>query len=233
MFPPKWIVFDAVGTLMTPVPSVAEAYAAVGRRYDVELPVETVRQRFRQAFRDSESLGSNSKQRGQTSEADEITRWQWIVGQVLPEARDPEACFRDLWDHFAAPRHWQCYDDVAQTLAELTRRGIGVAIASNFDQRLQGVCAGLPELAGLSRLFVSSSLGVRKPEPDFYHAVRANLNVAADDLLMIGDDPECDVAGPRQCGWRARSLQRDMPPTSESWSSLHELPKWLDQFTDG
>lgn len=233
MAPPKWIVFDAVGTLITPVPSVAEAYSAVGHRYEVELPVETVRQRFRQAFRESESLGGDLDRPGRTSEADEITRWQWIVRQVLPDARDPEACFRALWDHFAEPRHWQCYDDVAPTLAELTRRGIGAAIASNFDQRLQGVCAGLPELASLSRLFVSSSLGVRKPNPDFYHAVRANLNVAANDLLMIGDDPECDVTGPRQCGWQARSLQRDISSNRESWSSLHELPQWLDQLTTG
>lgn len=231
MTPPQWIVFDAVGTLITPLPSVAEAYAAVGRRYGAELPVQLIRQRFHTAFRESESACFPTERRGRTSEAEEIARWRWIVQAVLPESTAAEACFRDLWDHFADPRHWCCYDDVAPVLTELRRRGIGVALASNFDQRLPHVCDGLPDLAGIDRVFVSSALGARKPDPRFYQLVRDKLNVDPGAILMVGDDVDCDVIGPTQAGWQARGLQRAAAPAEGHWSSLNQLLVWMDNLT--
>ncbi len=228
---PQWIVFDAVGTLITPMPSVAEAYAAVGQRYGVALPVDVIRTRFRDAFRTSETACFAMNRRGRTSEAEELARWRWIVQAVLPEANNPEACFSDLWQHFADPQCWRCYDDVAPVLRELNRLGVGIAMASNFDQRLQHVCDGLPDPKGIDRVFVSSAIGARKPDPLFYHLVAEQLNVHTDALLMVGDDLECDVIGPRQSGWQARLLHREAPSTAESWSSLHELLPWLGAFS--
>lgn len=225
---PQWIVFDAVGTLITPSPTVAEAYAAIGHRYGVNVPGEEIRLRFRHAFRDSETQCFTTDRRGRTSEAEEFARWQWIVRTVLPEANDAEACFRDLWEHFATPLQWRCYDDVAPVLAVLKHHDIGIAMASNFDQRLHRVRDGLPDLRHIDRLFVSSALGARKPDPLFYRAVAEQLNVEPGALLMIGDDVDCDVLGPRQAGWQARGLQRHLPRSGENWSSLHDLITWLE-----
>lgn len=224
MLLPRWVVFDAVGTLITPAPTVAETYAAVGRRYGVDLPVDIVRQRFRTAFRDSEIACFPASRRGRTSEAEEFARWRWIVQAVLPEADDIEACFADLWHHFADPGCWRCFDDVAPALQELQWLGIGVAIASNFDQRLQQVWDGLPDLAGIERVFVSSTIGARKPDPAFYHTVAEQLGADQGALLMIGDDVECDVIGPREAGWQALELRRGVDRSDEFLSSLHELP---------
>ncbi len=229
---PQWVIFDAVGTLITPDPNVADAYAAVGRRYGVSVPVDVLRQRFRLAFRDSETTCFGPERRGRTSEFEEMNRWRWIVGAVLPEATNAEACFQDLWDHFAASTHWRCYDDVPMALAQLRRRGIDVAIASNFDQRLHGVQEGIPELSDIVRVFVSSALGARKPDPQFYRRIEAELSADPRTLLMVGDDPECDVTGPRQCGWQAQRLHRSTTPDRDSWGSLHDLVTWLDHMAD-
>lgn len=225
---PQWVVFDAVGTLITPSPTVAEAYSAVGQRYGVDVPADVIRQRFHDAFRTSETACFSGVRRGRTSEAEERARWQWIVQEVLPEAQDREACFSDLWQHFADPQHWRCYDDVGPALQHLRRLEIRLALASNFDERLHQVCAGLPALADIERVFVSSSLGARKPDPLFYRTVQEQLVAEPDQLLMIGDDWECDVIGPRQAGWRSRSLQRDDRSTVSNWTSLRELGSWLD-----
>lgn len=205
---PTWVIFDAVGTLITPEPSVAAAYAAVGRRYGVEHEVEAVRRAFRQAFVTSETSCFPPDRLGCTSEAEERRRWQWIVETVLPGLTDREAAFRELWDHFARPSSWRCYADVGPTLTALQQAGVRLAIASNFDARLADVCHGFPELQAIERQFVSSELGYRKPDPRFYTAVQAALGVAPDELLMLGDDSRCDVAGPLAAGWRSGLIDR-------------------------
>ena len=70
-------------------------------------------------------------------------------------------------------------------------------IASNFDARLRGVVAGLPELAGLGdSLVISSEVGYRKPHPAFYRAACESLGLPPGRVLCVGDDPENDVLGP-------------------------------------
>src|SRR4051812_35393243 len=92
------IVLDAVGTLIEPRPSVADAYLAVAERQGVRLHAGVVRDRFRRHFRDDE----RDETRGPmvTDEAIELRRWRRIVAQVLPELRDAERGFEELWGHF-------------------------------------------------------------------------------------------------------------------------------------
>jgi putative hydrolase of the HAD superfamily len=45
----RWILFDAVGTLIYPDPPVAEAYRAVALRFGLELSIATIGQRFASA----------------------------------------------------------------------------------------------------------------------------------------------------------------------------------------
>ena len=108
----RWVVFDAVGTLMEPDPTVAVAYHRVGAKYGSRLSVADVGARFRRAFRASETDsfpgGPEPGERWRTSDSFEEERWRWIVREVFPEVRDQEGCFRELWDHFARPASWRC-----------------------------------------------------------------------------------------------------------------------------
>src|SRR6266568_3856374 len=123
----RWVLFDAVGTLVYPDPSVAEAYHAAGQRFGSQLGVETIWQRFSPALSASYCGG------GPTSESNERQRWRSIISHVIddvPDARD--AIFDHLWQHFSQPRHWRLYDDAANALSDLPRRGYQFGIASNF-----------------------------------------------------------------------------------------------------
>ena len=58
-FPPAGvtaIVFDVVGTLVEPAVTVADTYAAAGRRQGVDLDPATVARRFATAWRRQESI---------------------------------------------------------------------------------------------------------------------------------------------------------------------------------
>ncbi|MCC7423293.1 MAG: HAD-IA family hydrolase [Planctomycetaceae bacterium] len=208
----RWIAFDAVGTLIEPHPSVAVAYHAIGERYGSRLGVEDVRRRFRAAFsrsEDEDAVAMNGETLAYaTSEVRERRRWERIVAEVLDDCAELEPCFRELWNHFADPASWRCFEDVAPSLARLATEGVRFAIASNFDSRLHAVCDGLPELAGIRTRVVSSEVGHRKPGAGFFKALQVRLGCAAEELLVVGDDWKNDVCGALEIGMQAVFLER-------------------------
>lgn len=224
----QWLVFDAVGTLIQPEPSVAVAYQRIGAAHGSRLTVSEVSDRFRRAFRRSET--ERFPDRPQTgsiwksSDAIERARWRWIVEEVVPDVDDIEACFQDMWDHFSEPASWSCFDDVGPSLERLSQAGFRLAIASNFDSRLHLVCEGHSGLHWIERRFVSSELGYRKPAPQFYASLIAQCGVKANEILMIGDNFAHDVAGPLASEMGAILLDRSVTQeTQESIRSLSQL----------
>jgi putative hydrolase of the HAD superfamily len=224
----RWLVFDAVGTLIFPTPSVAEAYQAIAARHGSRITTDQAKDRFRTAFRQSETDqfpgGPTVAASLVTNDQIEVARWQWIVRQVIPDADDMDACFRELWDHFARPSSWLCFPDVAETLEALRSNGVELAIASNFDSRLHSICVGDPALKQITRRYVSSETGFRKPAAEFYRHLISDLGCSAEEILMVGDDQDHDVAGPRAAGMKAVYLDRSLKvATAGSIGSLIEL----------
>ena len=228
---PIWIAFDAVGTLIHPEPPVAVAYAEAARRHGSLLTADDIRPRFHRAWGLSEShdiVGEESARsilRQSTSEARERQRWRWIIQEVITDITNHDACFEELWQHFARPTSWRCFPDVADTLVDLAAAGFRLAVASNFDQRLPPICANLPELKPIQLCVVSSAVGFRKPSPQFFAALSRLTGCPPDRLLMVGDDFENDVAGARAAGLPARFLNRESASNrvTDELASLIEL----------
>jgi putative hydrolase of the HAD superfamily len=209
---PNWgliagIVLDAVGTLVKPVPSVADAYTEAACRQGVELNRDDVKMRFHRNFQSDEVRGDRGIH--STDEATELWRWSRIVSKVLPEVPDPKRAFDELWDHFARPESWRCYPDVVPALQAIHEAGIAVCVGSNFDRRLRRVVTGLPELSwAVDALVISSEVGYRKPHPMFFQAVCQRLGLAPRQVLCVGDDVENDVRGAVRAGLSALLLDR-------------------------
>ena len=225
----QWLVFDAVGTLIEPKPSVSVAYHSVASRYGSRTSVEEISRRFRRAFRQSETdkfpngpaVGSHYL----SSDSIESARWRWIVEQVVPDVNNIEQCFAEVWDHFARPSSWSVFDDVESTLTALQRSGYRLVIASNFDSRLHSVCRGHEQLTAIEQNFVSSEVGYRKPAKEFYQSLISSCGCRPNEILMIGDDPEHDVAGPIAANMHA--LLIDRKPTSVNQNSIRSLDQLL------
>lgn len=224
----RCVLFDAVGTLIYTDPPVAVAYRAVGQAHGCSFTEAEIGQRFQEAFRRQESL--DAEPNGfLTCEARELERWQTIVGDVFCDVPDASAIFAELWQYFAEPRHWRLFEDVAETWHALVERGVTLGIASNFDRRLRRVCDGLPPLDQCDRIFVSSEIGFRKPAADFFRQVEKALKLAADDILLVGDDCSNDYLAAQSAGWKAVFLDRCSPQRTraEAISSLGELLKTI------
>lgn len=218
------VLIDAVGTLLKPVPGVAEVYADAARRQGVELDQGTVKARFAEQFG---AVGVDDR-RGLlvTDEPTEWQRWRRIVARVLPEVADQDRAFEELWDHFGQPSAWGLFDDVAPSMAWLRAGGWPLRIASNFDGRLRGVVAGLKPLASWAEsVVISSEVGYQKPHPAFFQEACARLGLPPDRVLFVGDDVENDYRGPLRSGLRAALVDRDgtLPDDLPSYRSLMDL----------
>ena len=195
------VVFDAVGTLIHPEPPAPLVYATVGSRFGSTLAPQTIAVRFAAAFQQEEAVDRTAGFR--TSEDRERERWRRIVGHVLDDVTDPEACFRELFDHFSRPEAWRCEPEAIETLEQLTERGYTLGLASNYDARLNRVVAGLPMLWTIPYVVVSSAIGWRKPAPAFFVRVCQELALPAQQILYMGDALDNDYAAAGAAGLRA------------------------------
>ncbi len=196
------VFFDAVGTLLFPDPPAVEVYSRAATRHGVEIPRDAIRSRFIESFEAEEAA---DRERGWvTSEEREIERWRRIVSASLRELADPEACFIELYRHFARPDAWRVNPDAGVLFHSLQSRGMILGLASNYDSRLWPVVDGHPELAPLrDRVVISAAVGHRKPAPQFFAAVADSAGCDPSAILLVGDDLVNDYEGATAAGLEA------------------------------
>ena len=218
----KVVVFDAVGTLLHADPPVAEVYHLAGWEHGSQLSPEEVSRRLRAAFAASEA--GEGLVRPATNETLERERWRRIVTAIFDDVPDAgEGLFRTLWQHFADPAHWRLYSDAAVVIEELAARGLRLAIASNFDRRLQAIVHADRHLRRCERCFVSSEIGYPKPDRRFFAAIEAQLGLLPGEILLVGDDWTNDIEGARAAGWQTVWLQRKVAGKPGAIGSLTEI----------
>jgi putative hydrolase of the HAD superfamily len=207
-FPPgiRAVVFDVVHTLVEPWPTVAVAYHEAGLRHGVELDPAVIQPRFRAAWRRQEELDAVASPPFATSRDRELDRWRQIVAEVFSDAAATDLIFADLWEHFGRPEAWRQVPTGSELVLAARRAGLPIVLASNFDERLLGLATAIEPLTHADHVFASSELGWRKPSGEFFREVERRLGLGPELLLLVGDDPELDVAAARRAGWHARPL---------------------------
>ena len=113
----------------------------------------------------------------------------------------------------ASTTHLRAYAGARELLCGIREKGIPVILLSNAQS-----CFTRPELDALGltdcfdRIFISSEVGRKKPDPAFYGAALAALGLRPEDCLMIGNDPVCDVAGALAAGLDAVYIHSALSP---------------------
>jgi putative hydrolase of the HAD superfamily len=117
---------------------------------------------------------------------------------------------------------------VEQTMEELQKRGILVAVLTNGWSPLQKRKA---EQAGFrGPVLVSSEIGERKPSTGAFECLLHALGTEPPQTCYVGDDPRDDVAGAQDAGlqavwidWEGREYPDNLPPPSHRITALVEL----------
>lgn len=229
-----FLFFDAVGTLLKPLPDVVTAYHRFGTAHGSRLEPGEIRQRFAELYPQFFCRRSKAEAALQTSESLERSRWRSLVTELFSDVRPATALFEDLWQHFARTSSWELYPDVAPTLRLLKEKQLPWGIASNFDQRLDAIIAGIPQLADALVVVTSATAGWSKPSAEFFRhaALQAAKQSRGSDnqLWMIGDNQSLDCDAARACGWNALHLDRELTTAAQPWQ-IRSLGEMFERLT--
>ena len=89
------------------------------------------------------------------------------------------------------------------TLSDLRNRGYHLAVLSNNDSRLRSVLEDLAIDLLFEKIFISSEMGIEKPDPEIFREVEEAFGKNPSRFLHIGDSHSRDFEGARQAGWDA------------------------------
>jgi putative hydrolase of the HAD superfamily len=103
----------------------------------------------------------------------------------------------------------KAYDEVPDVLAELRRRGIIVAVCSNWDWDIDRAVAAAGIDALLDVVVTSAQAGARKPHARIFGYTLDRCGVGVGEALFVGDSFFPDVEGPTAHGFRAVHVVRD------------------------
>ena len=199
------VLFDATGTLIELRESVGECYARVARNHGIDLPARQIEDAWRRI------VPGRTPRCFPDAAANEVPRlerdwWHSVVCDLFLATRDAvvfgdfDAFFDELWGGYAKPGAWRLRGEVAPALETLRKRGLRLAIVSDFDYRLTEVLEGLGIASFFESIVLAGALGAMKPDPRLFQAALGALGVPARQAVYVGDDPEKDLEGARAVG---------------------------------
>lgn len=227
------ILLDAAGTLIRPCEPVSETYAAVARRYGVDLDVEKLAQAFESVFRDMPELAFEWASLEELYEQ-ERAWWRLLVLRVIDRtgnfSGDFDRFFAALYAHYGQGHAWRCFPEVPDALAGLRDKGYRLAVVSNFDSRLPGILRAVGIDGFMDAIIYSSRAGSAKPDPAIFRQALDALGIAPEQALHVGDSAEADVGGAIAAGLAALLIRRGQVPVAGSAQVIHSLDDLADRL---
>lgn len=139
--------------------------------------------------------------------------------------------------------HWPSVEAVPGVEGALRalKRGRQLVLATNAHDsgtKLVRQALGRVGLEGyFHHLFTARDLGAAKPDPRFFQAMLAQVGCWPEDVAMVGDDYQADVAGARAAGLRAVWFNETGAPCPGAHplhdaeiGAMDELPQALGQL---
>lgn len=223
--PFKIIFFDAAGTLMRPVRPIGQSYGLLAESYGMNVPPAEISARFRAAFSSAPPLAFSGAASGEIKTL-EYAWWKKLVWKVFepygPFSRFDEY-FAELFAYFARADSWALFPETLETLAALKKKGLSLAVISNFDSRLFAILQGLDVSSSFDSIVISSHAGYAKPDARIFHHALALHRADASKALHIGDSPDKDAAAAKNAGLIGVLLDRRARTQSNSYVRVQNL----------
>ena len=224
----KAVFFDVDFTLIYPGPTFdAMGYRSFSERHG--LSVDTARFDVAVAAASHElEVGDDPSYR-----RDLFVRYaRRVIEEMGGSGSGIDACAQEIYEEWAVCRHFSLYDDVKPALRQLHESGLRLGLISNTHRCLNAFQSHFDLETFITSAVSSSAHGFMKPHPSIFEAALRELDVEAEEALMVGDSISHDVDGARRLGMRAvllvRSAQSAQPVEDVPViTSLRELPAFV------
>lgn len=225
----RLLTWDVKDTLLRLRHPVGVEYATKARAHGLEVEATALGQAFRQVYNaQSQRFPNYGLSHGLTSRQ----WWLDLVQQTFHQAgvRDAQAVApvaEQLYKDFSSPSTWQVLEGAEATLRGCRKRGLRLAVVSNFDRRLEDILKGVGLREHFDFVLTSEAAGWPKPDPRIFHEALHLAQVEPAVAAHIGDSYQCDYKGARAVGMHsflvAGSEPLD-PAVKDSVPQEHFLP---------
>jgi HAD superfamily hydrolase (TIGR01549 family) len=216
------VVFDVDFTLAKPGPDLGpDGYRRLGARFGLDL----VPARYDQARRDAIAT---LKRHPELDHDEEV----WVlfterIIQGMGGSGDTYACALEMTRAWERADHFELFEDALPVLDHLRERGLKLGLLSNTGRDLDVFVAhhGID----VDAILTSRVHGKTKPHETIFRAMLEKLDVPAGGAVMVGDDPDDDIAGARVVGMDAWLVDREgrFPQHPQRLTDLRGLPAAL------
>ncbi|MCE2542351.1 MAG: HAD-IIIA family hydrolase [Acidobacteria bacterium] len=144
-----------------------------------------------------------------------------------------EPCAREIYEEWAACRHFSLYDDVRPALRALHGAGVRMGLISNTHRCLASLQQHFDLAPYIGCAVSSSDHGYMKPHPDIFREALRQLGAQPREAVMVGDSLTNDIEGARRIGMRGILVSRsgaghpEAPAEVPVVRTLCELPRLL------
>jgi putative hydrolase of the HAD superfamily len=219
------LLLDALGTLVALEPPAPALRAELADRFGVRVSEAEAEHALRAEIEYYHAHMGDGRNR------DSLLELRGRCAEVLREALPDEAVIAaighsELTDALLASLRFTVFDDAPSALAAARKRGLRVAVASNWDVSLHEVLDRLGLAAALDAIVTSAEVGARKPAPGVFVEALRRLGVPAAEAVHVGDGVAEDVDGARSAGVRPILIARTagaVPAGVTTITSLAEL----------
>jgi putative hydrolase of the HAD superfamily len=126
---------------------------------------------------------------------------------------------RKVRDVYADSSAWRLFDDTQPTLRQLAELGWTHCILSNHVPELPLILSHLGILGSFAAVVNSADTGYEKPHPEAFSQVLQVLR-EPQDIWMIGDSYETDIAGAQAMGIPGILVRKNHPQAAHCCSDL-------------
>lgn len=201
----RGVSFDATGTLFV-CPRRGELYAEVLARHGLLLAAGEIESSFRTAWSELDCRLGRGEDRYSSHPGGARGFWSELLERSCAllgkEAPGPFAA-AELFARFERADAWELLPGARAVLAELRRRGLRVAVTSNWDRRLPRLLSNLGLDADIDAVVCSEEVESAKPAETIFLAACRELHLKPASVLHVGDAKVEDREGAEAAGLQA------------------------------
>jgi putative hydrolase of the HAD superfamily len=229
------ITFDAGNTMLYCDPSPAEIYAGALTRHGRTVTADEVAPVFADAWAKLQTRTTPGIDRYSALPGGERAWWGAFLQEVLERLEheaDRDPLLDELYAEFARPEVWKAFPETAATLEAARRRGLRLAVVSNWDHRLPTILDTLGLTGWFDTVTVSSIEAVEKPAPAIFRRTLDRLGIDPAAAIHVGDSPLEDYEGSRGVGMMPVLIDRRGAFAFDGFRRISSLDQVLDLVAD-